>query len=203
MLALAALVYITKDRSSIKTYFFQMGNSAQQRIDKLYDIKSIAPDDLRNKLISKYLSEYFKVIPGETNVLANRKILKDMSVTAVINKWQKDEEPLILLMSSKGMLRLTRVDSVVTQNYKATSGQKTKAYYKVKYHTLTWPEANSMQIKPDRDDGVVYMEIVFTPGIREKNTNQNEFDVKKYLKEGQNPAGVFDFVVRDIKGNKL
>ena len=200
MLLLAALVYIAHSRSSVKTYLFQTGNSVNQRIGELYDIKSISADGLRNKLIEKYLSEFFKVVPGETDIATKRKVLKNMSHPSVFDKWTKDEMPIIQDMANKHMLRLIKVDSITNQNVTSVYKDTTTAYYKIRYHIITWTEPNIIDIQPVKEDATIFMEVSFEPTLR-KDSNDRTFSAKKlveYLKNGENPAALFVFGVQDI-----
>ena len=65
MVILTAFIYRANEKSSIKTYIFQMNNIQNQRIGALQDINDMSAVDLRDKLIKKYVAEYFKVIPGK------------------------------------------------------------------------------------------------------------------------------------------
>lgn len=206
MLVLVALIYIAKDRSSIKTYFFQTGNNPDQRIGQVYDVKSIPADSLRDKLIEKYLSEYFKVIPGEKNALAKRDILENRSSSSVKTKWLTEEQPQILEMSGQNMLRLLRVDSITNQNFTASYGNTTNGYYKVKFHTLTWLEPNMIESQPVREDKTIFMEVVFEPGLRKKDSENHILSAErlvKDLKQSNNPAGLFIFYVLDINDQAI
>ena len=198
MLIFTALVYRANERSGIKTYFFQMGNNANQRIGELQNINDISQNELRNKLIKKYVSEYFKVIPGDANV-TERSILKSLSTNDVFYQWKEDEAKNITDMSNKNMFRIAKVQDggikLVTNSddvdYK-TSVVAEKFYYEIHYDTLTWTQSNIMKAEPIYSQGVIYMEARFKPGI---NPNIN---IKKYLEEDKNPVELFMFEVTNI-----
>ena len=197
MVIFTTLIYRANERSSIKTYIFQMGNSANQRVGELQNINDMSQNDLRNKLIAKYVSEYFKVIPGESDV-TNRPILKSLSETDAFNQWKEDEATIITEMSNKKMLRMARVSSIdILDNNKGNIDYKAPVtaesiYYTVNYEMLTWQKSNNMIIEPEIQHGVMYIEARFKPGIKPG------IDVRKYLESGENPVGLFTFEVTHI-----
>lgn len=197
MVILTALIYRANERSSIKTYIFQMGNIANERVGELQNINEIPQNELRNKLIKKYVSEFFKVIPGDLDV-TNRHILIRLSTPDVFEKWKKENAKQIGEMSGKKMFRMARVSRIDTldntkdnMDYTAPATAE-KIYYTVYYDTLTWTQSNTMNIEPLHDQGVINIEARFKPGI-DPNIN-----VRDYLESGQNPVGLFMFKVTNI-----
>ena len=200
IIVLGALLYRANERTSVKTYIFQTNNFANQRVGELQNIDDISADDLRNKLIKKYVSEYFKVIPGETDV-ENRPVLRGLSEQRAYDQWVKDEAKTIAQMSNKNMLRIVHVydDGIAALNrpadYDYNDEVVKRVYYAVRYYTETWDTPNQMAQKPKQNQGVIYIEAAFQPGIR-KN-----IDVQNYLQSGKNPVGLFKFTVTNV-GNK-
>lgn len=203
MIVMAALIYRAGERSSVKSYIFQMGNNANQRVGNLQNLDDISAIDLRNKLIKKYVAEYFKVIPGDTDIL-NRQTLWVMSDTNAFEHWKKTEAKNITEMSNKKMFRIARVhdDGIATYNKPETeNSQDAKAvYYKVRYHMFTWNAANVLETEPVYDQGTLYLEIEFEPGLRD-TIKHKRYNIREYLQSGQNPAGLFKFRVINIGDN--
>ena len=206
IVVLCALLYRANERSSIKSYIFQMNNSASQRVGELQDINDISAEDLRNKLIKKYVSEYFKVIPGETNV-EKRSVLRELSSPSAYKQWQKGEAQTIATMSEKNMFRIVHVydDGIATLNrpatYNYTDDIPQAIYYSVRYYTETWTETNKMGTVPQKEQGVIYIEAAFQPGLRTKTINNKKINIQKYLQAGENPVKLFKFSVSNV-GNK-
>lgn len=200
MVLVTALLYRANERSSIKSYFFQMGNFANQRVGTLQDINDVSANDLRNKLIKKYVSEYFKVIPGETNV-TDRPTLKAMGELA-FKQWLNGEAKTIADMSAKKKFRIVRVSddgiAMISKtkdiNYNTTEPAQ-KLYYEVRYHMYTWNDSNILEIQPIYEQGTVYLEAKFKPGIKP------DISVRKHLEQGLDPTGMFMFEVTNV-GNK-
>lgn len=211
MVFLTALIYRANERSSIRSYIFQMSNHANQRVGTLQNLNDISANDLRNKLIKVYVSEYFKVIPGDQNI-TDRPLLKILSDhrTDVFEKWESTVAKEIEEMSSRNMFRMVRIhdDGIVTYN-KTDVGEEDagKVYYMVRYYTSTWPDSNTLETEPIYDQGTLYLEIRFKPGIVEdeyitgidKTGKKKHMSLREYLESGNNPAGLFKFRVTKVK----
>lgn len=204
MVIFGVLIYRANERSNIKTYIFQMGNNVNQRVGALQDIDTISPDDLRNKLIKKYISEYFRVMPGDANV-TSRPTMIEMSSANAFSEWTNGEAKLITDMSAKKMFRMARVpdggiaplhtpDDINTK----TSDTPKSVYYVVHYETYTWPESNNMNTEPIYDQGIIHIEVLFEPGLREHNKYGEKINIRDYLKSNQNPVNLFRFRVTNI-----
>ena len=63
------------------------------------------------------------------------------------------------------------------------------------YYMQTWNEPNKMGTIPVFEQGTMYIEAVFSPGVIDS------IDIQKYLESGKNPVGLFKFRVTNI-GNK-
>ena len=202
-----ALLYRANERTYIKSYIFQMGNFSNQRVGTLQDINDISVNDLRNKMIKKYVSEYFKVIPGEYNVI-DRPVLRALGPIA-FKQWEKGEAKNIADMSAKKMFRMVRVHddgiALITKmrdvNYNTSEPAK-KLYYQVRYHMYTWDGSNILEIQPLYEQGTIYLEAKFKPGIKSDiKINGHSVSVREYLEEGLDPTGMFMFEVTNV-GNK-
>lgn len=197
MLLVTALLYRANERMSVKSYIFQMNNFANQRVGPMQEIKDISANDLRNRLIKKYVTEYFKVIPNEQDV-TNRPILEKLGPNA-FKQWKQGEAKIIADMSAKKMFRMVIIpkDGIATitkmknENYDTDELAET-VYYAVRYHMYTWPTSNVMEIEPLEDQGTLYIEAKFKPGIK-PNVN-----VRKDLESGLDPAGLFMFEVTNV-----
>lgn len=201
MIVLTALIYRANERAKIKSYIFQISNFASQRVGFLQDINDISAEDLRNKLIQKYVSEYFKVIPGDEDVL-NRPILKALSTTEVYDKWQNTEAKNISKMSNEKMFRMVWVSDTgieplnKPENYDYSGVVwALPIYYRVNYETTTWTESNYMGTKPVDEHGTIYIEARFKPGI------DGDKNIREELESGKDPVGLFMFEVTNV-GNK-
>ncbi len=208
MIVLAALIYQAGEKSSVKSYIFQMANNSNQRVGALQSLDDISTVDLRNKLIKKYVAEYFKVIPGDKNI-TDRKTLRIMSSIDAFNYWKNTEAKNIDKMSMQKMFRIARVrdDGIAIYNRREDDAHKSDevkgVYYMVRYDTFTWSESNVLEIEPVYDQGTLYLEILFKPGLVKTpiDANGKETDIRKYLESGQNPAGLFKFRVNNIGDN--
>ena len=210
MIIAAALIYRANERSTIKSYIFQLGNGVNQRVGEMQDINNISEKDLRNRLIKKYVSKYFKVIPGDANV-SSRPLLRSLSSPEAFNQWKNQEAKTIASMSAKKMFRIARIDDagISTVNRAENISYKTdelakSVYYKIHYNMYTWRESNVMKTEPEIESGVIYIEAKFKPGIRPNDEIKHDYgmSLRKYLESGNNPLGLFMFKVVNV-GNKV
>lgn len=198
MVQLVTLIYRSANRISVKTYIFQNNNEAYNRVGALQNIDDMSPIELRNKLIKKYVSDYFRVTPGEDNI-SLRPEIQQLSSPEAYRQWTSGEALNIYQMSKQNMFRRAIVsdEDIVTmympENYDYyTPVVADYIRYKIHYRTETWTEANAMGVAPIYENGVLYLEARFKPGI-DKSKN-----VSEYLKSGADPVGLFMFEVTDI-----
>ena len=209
MVVLSALIYRANENSSVKSYMFQMNDWSNERLGILQNINEISANDLRNRLIKKYVSEYFKVVPGEINVTSQRPILRMLSTPEAFSQWEKDEAQTIEKMSEQKMFRMVTVDDAgialnTNENIQYNqNGNAEKVYYVVRYYMSTWAESNVMATEPVLEQGTLFLEARFSPGIREHDGFGNKINVRKYLEEGNNPVGLFKFTVTNIGSKEI
>lgn len=218
MVILTAFIYRANEKSSIKTYIFQMNNIQNQRIGALQDINDMSAVDLRNKLIKKYVAEYFKVIPGIKN-LTDNSVLETMSDEKAYKYWKKNMAPEVSEMSAQGKFRLVMIpddgiaaiDMPKGYDYYNTVIPR-PIFYSVKYYTLTWDESNFMAVEPKSESGIIYIQAAFKPGIwgeipvatyiDSDKRDIKYLNIQKYLESGLDPVNMFKFEVYDIDNGK-
>lgn len=204
MAILASLIYRACERSSVKSYMFQMANNSNQRVGMLQNLDDISANELRNKLIKKYVAEYFKVIPGD-NSNTNRLTLERMSGPNAFDYWKKTESKKIYEMANQNMFRIVRVhdDGIAAYNkIENDKGESEGVYYKVRYYMSTWMNSNTLETEPVYDQGTLYLEIDFKPELRE-TIKTKKYSIRDYLQSGNNPAVLFKFRVLNIKENTV
>lgn len=198
-IVLTGLLYRATEKTDIKTYIFQNDDLSENRIGELQSIKKMGAIELRNRLINRYIAEYFSVYPYQENV-ANRPILKSMSESDVFDKWKNDEAKNISEMSQNGVLRLV---SVYANSIEALNEPKNYNYYddlpviiryNIRYETRTWLEPNNIELKPLVEYGTFCIDLKYKPEILEK-VNDKRINIKKELQKGRNPATLFKFTV--------
>lgn len=190
---MAVLMYRANNQLSVKTYIFQMDNTPSQRVGPLQDINTMRSEGLRNKLIQKYVAEYFKIIPSNASAtqnigIANQSVnIAGLSSADVYAKWLDGEAKMINEMSKAKVFRNVWV---APENIKPG---KEPDWFEVQYVTKTWSESNNMSIPVTDNFGTVLMHVIFKRGFR---PNKN---VRKSLENGENPALLFMFKVIDIQ----
>ena len=183
----AVLVYRANNQTTVRTYIFQMNNSPTQRVGPLQDATTMKPEWLRNKLIQKYVAEYFKVIPVDKNTSQNATIRK-MSTPDVYSEWLNGEAKTIKDMAENKMFRNVWVDPT---NIKPTGEPN---WFEVPYATRTWYESNNMTSTVMDNFGTVLLYVRFGPEVFRQNIN-----IKKSLEKGDNPAMLFKFRVDAVR----
>lgn len=179
------LTYQANEQTSIKTYIFQTGNRPDTRVGPLQNINDMKPEGLRNKLIQKYVAEYFKVIPGTVRP-EQRNTVAQMSTGKVYNQWSDNEAKNIEALAKEKMFRNVWVNTANIQPIKNSD------WFAVPYLTRTWTQSNNMNADIINEPGIINLKIRFEPGIR-PNIN-----VRKYLEKGGDPAGLFKFEVTEV-----
>ncbi len=183
----AVLVYRANSQTTVQTYIFQMDNSPAQRVGPLQDVATMKPEWLRNKLIQKYVAEYFKVIPVGKNPSQNATIAR-LSSPDVYSGWLNGEAQTIKDMAENKMFRNVWVDPTTI---KPTGDPN---WFEVPHATRTWYESNNMTATVMDNFGTVLLHVRFGPEIFRQNIN-----IKKSLEKGDNPAMLFEFTVDRIQ----
>ena len=186
---LTVLIYNANKQISIETYIFQMDNNSLQRPGPLENMNKISPETVRNKLIQKYVAEYFKVLPVENNINQETNIEK-LSSKEVYSQWMTGEANIIKDMAQHKMFRNVWVDPV---NILPT---KDPDLFEVHYATRTWQESNNMAAPVVDYFGTVLLQVSFEPGLRQ---NVDIKSIRKMLEKGGNPAILFKFRVENIQ----
>ncbi len=179
------LTYRANEQTTVDTYIFQMDNETKNRVGPLQNIDDMSPEVLRDKLIQKYVADYFKVFPG-TVTLEQNNTIRMLSSAEVYKKWSDSEAKNINNMAAKKMFRNVCVSPEHIRPLDRYG------LFEVPYTIRTWLESNNMN-SDIKDEGVLYMRIWFEPGV------DPEINIRQYLQEGKNPAGLFNFQVLDIR----
>lgn len=101
----AAAIYDTARRIRVETYFFQPNNLSGERVGVPATPADLGPDKMRRRLVEKYISEYFYVIPDPANVeerMSAFSPLARMSTADVFRQWQEQEGAYIETLAGEG-----------------------------------------------------------------------------------------------------
>jgi len=206
-IVITGAIYKANDNSKILTYIFQTDNSPRDRVGELQSIDNISATELRDKLLKKYIHEYFYIMPYQEDV-NSRISLKRLSAADVFEQWQNTEAKEIEKKSNEGMLRIVTVpnNSIAAQNlpdgYDYYKSYIQKICYAIHYETKTWLEPNNMAVEPIVEHNTIYVVAVYKPGMRTEFFIKNKkATIKEYLQSGYDPAGLFTFKVMSINQN--
>ncbi|MBS7386873.1 MAG: hypothetical protein KIG73_04130, partial [Alphaproteobacteria bacterium] len=184
------VIYDTGAKTTINTYFFQPDDNAIRRPGVPVSDLTLGADKMRERLIAKYITEYFYVTPDMSDVTRRREgrtSLRRMSLRDVFNTWLQKVAPEIEDLAKNRALRTVSLISVAPDiNNK---------YWIVNYELRTWRAPNNFASAPDVTRGTIYLGINYAPGMRDTVGKQS---VEDYLESGGDPAAVFKFVVIDV-----
>ena len=91
-LFLSGAIYDTGKKATVETFFFKPDDSFMQR-PEVASPSDLDSEELRNMLISRYITEYFYVIPNVENVTSRidgKTSLNFMSHPDVFSYWKKN-----------------------------------------------------------------------------------------------------------------
>lgn len=189
-LILSGFIYDTGEKITVDTYFFQPGDTATMRIDEVLSDGELGADAMRERLIAKYITEYFYVTPDVTDIARRKEArtsLARMSTRAVFADWLEKVAPELESMAQNKALRTVSL-LTLTQDVN-------KQYWIAEYELKTWLKPNNFAASPDVSRGTLYLGVIYEPGIRDEVRGSS---VQEYLESGGDPAAAFKFVVIDV-----
>ncbi len=189
-LVLTGVIYDTGAKTTVNTYFFQPDDNAIRRPGVPVSDLTLGADKMRERLIAKYITEYFYVTPDMSDVTRRREgrtSLRRMSLRDVFNTWLQKVAPEIEDLAKNRALRTVSLISVTPDT--------NNKYWIVNYELRTWRAPNNFASAPDVTRGTIYLGINYAPGMRDTVGKQS---VEDYLESGGDPAAVFKFVVIDV-----
>lgn len=193
-LFLGGAIYDVARKTTIEPYFFQPSNESSRRLPEPESVKDIGAIELRDKLIQKFVTEYFYVLPNYQNIEMRKNGrnsgLRMMSTSAVFNKWLQEVAPEITALAERNVLRTVQVNPQnITQN------QGSERYLRIPFTLTTWSRANDFSVAPTVTNGIMYMSAWYSYSVAESINGKSRQD---YLEDGGDPASIFDFGVRDV-----
>lgn len=189
-LVLSGLIYDTGEKVSVDTYFFQPGDTASMRFEDVLSDSDVGVNAMRERLIAKYITEYFYVTPDVTDITCRKEAstsLARMSTRAVFTTWLEKVAPELEKMAQDRMLRTVSLLSLVQDT--------NKQYWIAEYELKTWRTPNNFSVSPDISRGTLYLGINYAPGMRDVVWGTS---VEEYLETDGDPAAAFKFIVIDV-----
>ncbi len=181
------LIYRANTQINVETYIFQLDNIADNRLGDLENLQDMKDNVLLNKLIQKYVSEYFKVIPGNGVRPEQENTVAKMSHPDVLKQWQNGEAVNIAEMAKNKMFRSVWVNPAEIQQI------NNQNVFIVPYLTRTWTESNNMSTNIVQSVGRIILRVQF-----QKKFRQN-INLRKDLEHGRDPATLFWFRVIEVQ----
>jgi len=191
-LSFSGFLFNASDEMHIEPYIFQPNNLSTARIGRPVPIEQVSDEFVRDRLIKKFVYEYFYVIPDiddVSNRTGGESVLAAMSVNSdVFNKWRAGPAKDIEKLAREKVLRTVSVaDEILSRG----------DYLEIRYETKTWTTPNFMGHTPLVESGVLYIKLDFEKSVREQRSGKN-FNVQEYLNNGGDPAAIFKFRVAEV-----
>lgn len=201
-LALLLLTFVTlyfsgalfdaSNKRYIDTFVFQPNDLSVDRISRPIPADQLSEKFIRERLIKKFIVEYFYVTPDVENIAqrtGSHSIMSAMASPEVFKDWKNTEADTIEKLAGAKILRTVSIGDEIL---------KKGDYWEIYYELKTWEEPNNIDVEPIIHAGIMYIKISFEKGIRNQ-INGQDFDVQKYLDEGKDPAAIFKFKVIEVR----
>lgn len=189
-LFLGGMIFDVAGSATVNGYILQPNNLADMRVGTPLPLDAVSDKFVRERLIKKFISEYFYVIPDAVDVAARggaHSVMAAMSSGAVFADWKKNVLPELESLANRHVLRRVAVRDILPLD----------EYWAVGYDLTTWDSPNILGVEPVTTRGIMYLQIDFENGIRDE-INGEVFDAGRYLERGGDPAVIFKFKVRKV-----
>lgn len=181
------------DKRQIEPFVAQPNNLSEERIGRPITIEQATDTFVRERLIRKFVYEYFYVNPDVENIARRTRgdsVLATLSSKDVFNQWRAGTAEEIENLASKKYMRTVNIAREIIL-------PKDSNYWVVNYDLYTWDAPNDMGLLPMVTSGTMYLKIEFIKGIRGQS-GSSEFNVKQHLENGGDPAAIFMFRVDEV-----
>jgi len=198
---LGATLFDISRRLNVSPYFMQSADFSTERVGRPVDIANLSEDFIRDRLMAKFVIEYFYVIPDPNDATARTVAgspLWFLSSPEVFAEWKNNTAPAIAKMAGNGVLQRVII--------KQTAGGspdivRSGDFYVVGYDLVTYNQSNALSATPTfLTNQKLYLRILDLPAKQVRTLlNGNPFDVQKFLQDGGDPSGIFKFQVVEVR----
>lgn len=191
VLYFTSIIKDSAEQIQIQPFFFQGNDLYSMRVGVPAGIDDLGEKKVVEKLIKKFVTEYFYVTPDAENIARRMRAgssLYQITSASVFNDWKTGEAVHIQELSSDGVFRTVDIDNEIQKPVGSD-------YWVVNYKLTTWTTPNNFDIAPEVSRGTMFITLIYEEGIRESII---EMGIHKYLDEGGNIADVFKFMVTDV-----
>lgn len=179
---------------SVNSVIFQPADLSRDRIEKPIPLHVLSDERIRNNLIKKFVHEYFYMVPDSDDMQRRRKpgsTLARMSDSTVFKEWNDKFAEDMEKQADQNIMRRVVVNNIVLP--------PSSEYFQITYDLMTWDIANDITAAPQiQKNKTMSIRLEFEKGVRQKQTNGTNFDVKKYLSAGVDPATIIKFRVVEV-----
>ena len=191
----AASIYDTNEKFVVEPRFLRTSVQSNDLPGMPHPWSQVRKRRLRDWLIQKYVTEYFYIIPDQTDLerraeRKNNSVLSIMSSPEAFDYWKKNYLPKMRELVKNGARRTV---AVFDQIYKPSESD----YWRVEYELKTWYKPNDMSENPTITRGTMYIDLGDEERIRHIG-DIKEGNVQDALLRGIDPAVVFFFQAQRV-----
>jgi hypothetical protein len=190
MVYFGAVIFDATYKMQIEPYFMQPADLSSARVGRPVPIEKLSDEFIRDRLIKKFVIEYFYVIPDSENV--NERIesgaISRMGTPAVFREWKENVAPGLARLADDNVLR--RV--IVRDNIR-----KGGDYYVVEYDLITYDRPNDTNAVPEiKKNNEIRLRLAL---FEKKIWEDSDAAIVKYLESGGDPSAIFKFKVDEVR----
>lgn len=191
---IGAKIFDISRNFSVNSVIFQPADLSRDRIEKPLPLHVLSDDFIRDNLIKKFVYEYFYIVPDADDIKRRRmphSTLAEMSSESVFDQWNKDFAKDMERQANENVIRRVFVRNIVLP--------PSSEYFQITYDLLTWNIANDITAAPQiQKNKTMSIRLNFEKMVKQKQANGINFDVKKYLSDGADPATILRFRVLEV-----
>ncbi len=191
VLVFSGAVYNSTDKIKVEPFFFQLNNLYSMRVGVPAGVEDLGEDKIIERLIKKYVLEYFYVTPDAENIAERMSAgspLYQMSSSEVFDEWLNTEATTIQALAESDVFRMVDIKDEIQKPVGSD-------YWVVNYALNTWSNPNDLFETPVVTRGVMFMNIIYESGIRQSIIDMG---IHNYLDKGGNISDVFKFRVTKL-----
>ena len=188
---LAGSIFDMTRQIHIEPYVFQPADSSRDRIGRPVPMESLDDQFIFERLVAKFLREYFSVIPDTDDIArrahprGNLAAMTIGSQTPVFANWNANVRPELESIAIAGQMRRVSMRDI----------NMVGEFYVVRFNLITY-NPNDIDGTPYVQNRELRMRIEYMPGLRTE-LGGRPLDIRRHMREGV-PVVAFQFRVHEV-----
>jgi hypothetical protein len=197
LLYFTGAIYDASDKMQTISVVFQPNDLSTARIGKPLALDELSEKFIRERLIRKFVNEYFYVLPDAEDIAkrtGRNSTLGIMMSADAFDTWRRGIGEEIQKLADANALRTVRITDEIVRHPDSD-------YWDVAYELKTWENSNNMDLQPTITNGIMHIRLYpeFRRELLETRPDGSEFDIAKYLENGGDPSVIFKFRVAEVR----